>query len=91
MPKRKINVTRVLQKAVDIIGLQPMAEGLGINYQGIRGWQDRNRMPDTEFSARTTHSRKIEIMSKGKVKVVDLLGFVPPGQEVAEDEYKEAC
>lgn len=90
MPKRKINVKRVLDKAIDIIGLQPMARGLGIKYQAIKGWQDRNRMPDTEFSGRTTHSKKIQIMSRNKVKVEDLLGFVPPGQEVTEDDFKEA-
>jgi hypothetical protein len=66
-----------LAKAIEIIGLTAMANELDIKYQSIRGWQDRNRMPDTEFSCRTQYAVKIQAMTDDKVTVEQLLGHRP--------------
>ena len=74
---KKLNVKKALQNAINILGLKPMAKGLDLSYQSIRLWQSVNRMPDTEFSCRTSHSVKIEKLTKGQVTVTDLLGYIP--------------
>lgn len=74
-----------LNKAIDQLGLTPMAKELGMNYQAITGWRDRDRMPDTEYSGRTHHAVKIQKMSGGRVTVTMLLGHVP----VAAKAYAE--
>ncbi len=67
-----------LETAVRLIGLQQLANGLGCSYQAIRKWQKLNRMPDSEFSGRTMHSKKIQELTGNKVTIFMLLGCVPP-------------
>jgi hypothetical protein len=70
-----------LKKALEILGPVNMAEGLGVSYQAIYGWRDRNRMPDTEYSGRTEHAMGIEAMTNGQVTVEMLLGHMPVAVE----------
>lgn len=77
-----MSVRSALKKAIGIVGLSPMAKELGINYQAINGWMDRNRMPDKEYSCRSNYSQLIEKATDGKVTVTDLLGHIPRCQEL---------
>lgn len=72
-----MTVKTSLEKAIKIIGLKQLAVELGISYQSVRGWMDRNRMPDSEYSCRTRYAEKIQKLTKGKVKQVDILGVKP--------------
>ncbi len=68
---------KAISKAVKIIGLAKMAKLLGVSKQAMYGWRDRNRMPDTEYSCRSTYALKIETATNGEVTIADLLGHLP--------------
>ena len=72
-----MNTKKALEKAIDIVGLQPLGESLGRSYQAIRLWQKQNRMPDSEYSGRTTYCLKIQEVTQGEVTVKHLLGEIP--------------
>lgn len=72
-----MNTKNALQKAIDIVGLQPLAETLGCSYQAVRKWQKQNRMPDSEYSGRTINCLKIQEATGGAVTVKHLLGEIP--------------
>ena len=79
MPKEK-DVNEYLEKAIsleEVGGVSNMARTLNVSVQAIRGWQDRNRMPDAEYSGRSTHALKIQKMTNNKVTVEQILGHVP--------------
>ena len=72
-----MNTKKALDNAINIVGLQPLAEILGCSYQAIRKWQKQNRMPDSEYSGRTTNCLKIQEVTEGEVTVKHLLGEIP--------------
>ena len=79
VPKAK-DVNEYLEKAIslkEVGGISNMARTLNVSVQAIRGWQDRNRMPDAEYSCRSKHALKIQAMTKNKVTVKQILGHVP--------------
>lgn len=78
---KRTNTKRALTKATKLVGLGELAKKLGVTRQAIYNWQDKNAMPDTEYSGKTTHSLKIQRLTDGQVKVSDLLWFTPPHQE----------
>lgn len=75
-----------LNKAINAVGLTPMGKELGVHYQAITGWRDRDRMPDTEYSGRSHHAVKIQGMCGGKVTVTNLLGHVPVAAQLYADK-----
>lgn len=79
MAKAK-DVNSYLEKAINLeeVGnISNMARELNVSSQAIRGWQDRNRMPDAEYSCRSKHALKIQKMTNNKVTVKQILGHVP--------------
>ena len=79
MPNAK-DVNEYLEKAIsleEVGGISNMARTLNVSIQAIRGWQDRNRMPDAEYSGRSKHALKIQKMTNNKVTVKQILGHVP--------------
>ena len=85
----KPNVKKAVGKAIKLVGLKQLASDLKISYQAMRGWQDKNRMPDTEFSGRTHHALNIHRLTKGKVSVEMLLGHEPLAIAVALEKLKK--
>lgn len=84
----KPNVKKAVDKAIKLVGLKQLAGELKISYQAMRGWQDKNRMPDTEFSGRTKHSLKIHKLTDGTVSVDMLLGHEPLAIAVELEKLK---
>ncbi len=74
-----------LEKAVQLVGLRPLAAGLGITYVAVRKWQSKGRMPRTEWTGETGYSAKIQEMTAGAVTKESLLASWP-----AADEQQQA-
>lgn len=64
-----------IAKAIEIVGLSPLADRLGITYQAIRKWERAGRMPRTEFTGETQYSAQIEKLTKRKVTRSQLLAW----------------
>ena len=69
-----------LEKAFEIVGKVKLGGLLGISYQSMNRWSSNNEMHCTEYNGKTFYSRHIESLTKGKVTITDLLGFIPPPQ-----------
>ena len=67
-----------------MIGKIQLSRDLGVSYQSMNRWVEQNEMPCTEYNGKTFYSRHIQHLTKGKVTVTDLLGWVPPPQAEAE-------
>ena len=63
-----------------------LADKLGITYQAMRGWHDKNRMPDTEYSGRTHHAVNIQVETDSAVTVTMMLGHVPVAAQQFADK-----
>jgi len=70
----------VIRQAVKIVGLINLGKKLGVTYQTISNWMDRNKMPDKEYSGQTIYAAGIEHATDGKVTIMDILGTVPEHQ-----------
>ena len=79
---KKPKVRRSIKKAVKIIGLIELGRRLGITYQSISGWVDRDKIPDKEYCGKTLYSAAIEYHTDGEVTIEDILGFVPEPQAI---------
>lgn len=73
-----------MKKAIKMIGKIQLSRDLGVSYQSMNRWVSQNEMPCTEYNGKTFYSRQIEHLTKGKVTIADLLGFIPPPQAEAE-------
>lgn len=73
----------LITKAIEVVGLQPLARGLGISYQALRKWEKSGYLPRTEWSGETDYSLTIERLTHGKVKARSLLKMKPPQKAVA--------
>lgn len=62
-----------LTRAIEIVGLQPLARGLGVTYQAVRKWEAAGRLPRTEWTGETEYAEKIAVMCGGAVTRRDLL------------------
>ena len=67
-----MNQSEYIEKAVSIVGLEPLAEACDVSRQAIRKWQ-RNGMPRTEWSGETDYCGIIEKETKGAVTRAHLL------------------
>ncbi len=68
---------QAIKKAIKLVGKKGLSEHLGISYQAVDCWAENNRMPDTEYSGRTSYSVLIEDLTEGAVDIKSLLGYVP--------------
>lgn len=69
--------THPIEDAIGIVGLQPLAEALGVSYQALRKWQRAGRMPRTEWTGETQYASTIERITQGQVTVSRLMGKWP--------------
>jgi HD-like signal output (HDOD) protein len=53
------NKTCPISKAVDLVGLQPLSNVLGVTYQAIRRWEKSGCLPRTEWTGETDYASKI--------------------------------
>jgi hypothetical protein len=66
-----------LQEAIDIIGLAVLSRELKVSHQAIRKWQERGRLPRTEWTGETDYSGSIARLSGDRVKRERLLAPWP--------------
>lgn len=59
--------TSQLTKAIDLVGLQPLAKALGVTYQAVKKWEAKGRMPRTEWTGETNYASVIEHATNGQV------------------------
>lgn len=71
----------LITKAIEIAGLQPLADGLGVTYQAVRKWEKAGHLPRTEWTGETDHSSGIERLTNRKVTKKALLSVRPPPRE----------
>jgi len=69
-----------LKKAYKIMIKSKLAKEIGVSYQSMDRWIEVNKMPYSEYNGETNYATQIERITKGKVTITDLLGFIPPPQ-----------
>jgi len=74
-----------MKTAIKIVGKIKLSKALGVSYQSMNRWVEKNELPCTEYNGKTFYSRHIEHVTGGKVTITDLLGFIPPPQAEAID------
>lgn len=52
--------------AIQIVGLQPLAQNCGKSYQAVRKWE-KNGLPRTEWTGETSYAETIEQLTQGQV------------------------
>lgn len=65
--------TNLISKAIEIAGLQPLAQACGVTYQAVRKWERAGHLPRTEWTGETNHAAAIERATKRKVLKKQLL------------------
>jgi predicted site-specific integrase-resolvase len=65
----------LITEAIEIVGLQPLADGLGVTYQAIRKWEKAGRLPRTEWTGETNYAALIERLTKRRVTRKALLAL----------------
>jgi hypothetical protein len=48
-----------LIKAVDLMGMQPLAKEVGRSYQAVQQWVRKGRLPRTDYSGETDYASQI--------------------------------
>jgi DNA-binding transcriptional regulator YiaG len=48
-----------ISKAIQALGLQPLAKLCGVTYQAVRKWEAAGRLPRTEWTGETDYASKI--------------------------------
>ena len=54
-------------EAIEIVGLQALADGCGVSYQAVRKWEKKG-LPRSEWTGETNHSHVIEKLTKKLIK-----------------------
>jgi hypothetical protein len=63
----------LITKAIEIIGLNPLAAACSVTRQGIKRWQKNGRVPKSDFVWETNYCDIIEVESLGKITREELL------------------
>ena len=63
----------LITKAIEIVGLQALADLCGVSYQAVKKWEAAGRLPRTEWTGETLYSPKIEQATNGEVTRAMLL------------------
>ena len=53
-----------ITKAIDLAGLQSLANACGVTYQAVRKWEAAGRLPRTEWTGETEYANKILAMKE---------------------------
>jgi hypothetical protein len=75
-----------LKQAIELVGLGPLAKGLGLTYPAIRKWERAGRLPRTEWTGETNYAGQIAVLTDNRVTKAQLLGKWP---ELAISEEKQ--
>jgi hypothetical protein len=67
--------TNLITKAIEIIGLNPLAAACSVTRQAIRRWEKSGRVPRSDFTRETRYAPIIEIESKGQITEAQLLDW----------------
>lgn len=68
--------------AIEIIGLQPLAQKCGKSYQAVRKWE-KNGLPRTEWTGETNYADTIEKVTQGQVTRDALLDWTRRARKAA--------
>jgi hypothetical protein len=63
----------LITKAIQIIGLNPLAAACSVTRQAIRRWEKSGRVPRSDFTHETNYAEVIEFESFGRVTREELL------------------
>ncbi|MBM2884071.1 helix-turn-helix domain-containing protein [Chromobacterium phragmitis] len=67
----------LITQAIELVGLQPLAQSCGVTYQAVRKWEKRNRLPRTDWTGETNYAAAIEAVTEGAITKKALLTAVP--------------
>lgn len=82
-----MSTSHPLVKAIDILGLQGVAQVCGVTYQAVRKWKAGGRMPRTEWTGETAYCAAIQRATNDRVTREMLLASWPA---VASDAKQPA-
>ncbi|MFT5451713.1 MAG: hypothetical protein ACI9N9_001199 [Enterobacterales bacterium] len=63
----------LITKAINIIGLNPLAAACSVTRQAIRRWEKSGRVPRSDFTHETNYGLIIETETAGKITRAELL------------------
>lgn len=66
-----------LRQAIELVGLGPLAKGLGLTYPALRKWERAGRLPRTEWTGETNYAGQIAVLTDNRVTKAQLLGKWP--------------
>lgn len=67
-----------LSEAIEIVGLQPLADACKVSYQAVRKWEAKGGLPSTDATGETNYAAIIERETKGKVTKAALMRWSFP-------------
>lgn len=67
------DTTNLITKAIELVGLRPLAEACNVTYQAVMKWEKAGRLPRTEWTGETHHAAAIEAATNGAVTKAELL------------------
>lgn len=79
-----------LSRAIEKVGLLPLAKALSLTYQALRRWEKQGRLPRTEWTGETDYARQIEVLTDGAVSRAELLDWGRPKASEAADHQQAA-
>lgn len=68
-----MNNENLITQAIDITGLQSLAEACGISYQAVKKWEKAGRLPRTDWTGETNYAEIIEKATSGAITRDQLL------------------
>lgn len=66
-----------LRQAIELVGLGPLAKGLGLTYPALRKWERAGRLPRTEWTGETNYAGQIAVLTDNRVTKAQLLAKWP--------------
>ena len=73
----------LISKAIDLTGLTNLAKACGVTYQSVKRWEDKGRVPRTDWTGETDYASRIEEATKGVITRDQLLNLKRNDQSAA--------
>lgn len=89
-----MNSREALEKAVELLGLRPLALEVGLSYQAVQQWVANGRLPRTDYSGETDYAARIARVCKAadpqsKITREALLGLPAVTHHDRRDRHAE--
>lgn len=63
----------LITQAIKVVGLTKLAKQCGVTYQSVRRWEQKARLPRSEWTGETDYATQIELATGGQITRSQLL------------------